>query len=727
MIAAATAVIVVLDGPSPTGQGALDAALVAVASAFVVWSAASAPWWAGVVAAACATALAPSAGWMLLGVATLFGGLAVGATRRSLPWSRAAVAAASTLVFAHLGNTQFFGFTSIVAVVVLGVLTVLGVRRRPRRDRKVLWIVLGGTAAAAVLAVVGFGLAAVSSRAAIEQGNRAARDGLQLLTDGDLRGASTAFSVAAERFADADTRLGRPWAQPARLVPVIAQHREAAATLVQSASDGSLQIARQLAVIDYDALRVSNGSIDLDAIRGLQQPVAVLQATLDGLVADIDSARSPWLLPELDDRMTELLGDLVARQDDIATARAAVDRAPEMLGAEGPRVYFVAFTTPAEARGLGGFMGNWAEITIDRGRLGVTGFGRTTDLARPTPKTLTPPDLGFLELYGPALWGSGSELLAGEDVWSNITVSPHFPSVAAMIAELYPQSGGDQLDGVVAMDVFAVARLMEITGDVELPDGTVVGAGNAAEFLLREQYLGDDQEERVDNLEFVARETTTRLLTSDLPAPPELGEMFGPLARENRLVAWMTRPEDDDVLRRVGMSGVLPALDGGDGVTISLNNAGANKIDAFLEGSATYEAEVNRPLGRVDGTVTITLRNTAPAFGLPDEVIGNLVELPRGTNRLQLLVHTALEVTSFRIDGEPAGFRRGVEQGYVVTSAFIDIPAGREVVVQLGTGGPIDPGAAYRVVTRAPATARPFPFDVTADLDNRDPPPAVVL
>ena len=33
-----------------------------------------------------------------------------------------------------------------------------------------------------------------------------------------------------------------------------------------------------------------------------------------------------------------------------------------LLGQDGPRTYFVAFTTPAEARGAGGYMATWAEL-----------------------------------------------------------------------------------------------------------------------------------------------------------------------------------------------------------------------------------------------------------------------------------------------------------------------------------------------------------------------------
>ena len=47
-----------------------------------------------------------------------------------------------------------------------------------------------------------------------------------------------------------------------------------------------------------------------------------------------------------------------------------------------PRRYLVLFTTPSESRGLGGFVGNYAELTIDDGHLSMTSFGRAEDLDR---------------------------------------------------------------------------------------------------------------------------------------------------------------------------------------------------------------------------------------------------------------------------------------------------------------------------------------------------------
>ena len=51
-----------------------------------------------------------------------------------------------------------------------------------------------------------------------------------------------------------------------------------------------------------------------------------------------------------------------------------------MLGADGPRTYLVLFTTPSESRGLGGFVGSYAELTVDDGQLASSQFGRAQDL-----------------------------------------------------------------------------------------------------------------------------------------------------------------------------------------------------------------------------------------------------------------------------------------------------------------------------------------------------------
>ncbi|NIR34870.1 MAG: DUF4012 domain-containing protein, partial [Actinobacteria bacterium] len=51
-----------------------------------------------------------------------------------------------------------------------------------------------------------------------------------------------------------------------------------------------------------------------------------------------------------------------------------------MLGASGPVHWLMALTTPAEARGLGGLVGNWVLVEIDDGTVSVAASGRNEDV-----------------------------------------------------------------------------------------------------------------------------------------------------------------------------------------------------------------------------------------------------------------------------------------------------------------------------------------------------------
>jgi Protein of unknown function (DUF4012) len=717
-IALVAGVLATAAGPSPTGSTVFDAIVVTLAGGAAVWAAASAPWWTGVAAAGVAAAFAPE--WWLLAIAAVagLGGLWIGLQRRSLPWSRALVAGTALQVLSRLGDVERFGFTSVIAIVVMLVLAILGIRRRPRRHRRLMWIVLAGLAGGAVLGTLGFGVAALQARSDLEEGNRVARAAIDQLGAGNFNEAQAGFTQASELFGSADDALSRPWGQLARLVPVVAQHRNSAVALTHGGSEVSSTIANVLSVVDYDALRVVNGRIDLNAVAVLDQPLNDLAAALTELEDTVIEARSPWLVDALSTRLDDLLVDVSEQQDKADNAMTAVNAAPAMLGADGARVYFIAFTTPVEVRGLGGFMGNWAEVTITDGDLEVTDFGRTLDLnsGGSATKRLDGISQEYADRYGDFLLTNNDDRVAGPNVWSNITGSPHFPSVAATIAELYPQSGGKTLDGVFVMDVYAIAKLMEITGPVPIDDqGTTIDSTNAAGYLLETQYELADNAERIDLLEEVALTTVQRLLTSSLPAPPELGRMFGPLAREGRLAGWAVRPEEQDVFQRVNMAGLLPDRDGGDGVLVTFNNAAGNKIDNFLDGEVAYDVIVDRDADVVTGAITLTIRNSAPTSGLPDSVIGSQIGLPVGTNRTILTVYTGLPVIGYAVGEEPGEFEVGTENGYFTSTTFLDLAPGSETTVVVYVEGAIPDDVPYRVTVTNSPLVRPMPTTVSVN------------
>lgn len=715
-IALMGAVGAVAAGCSPTGATVIDAILVGLAVLVVVWAAASSPWWGGVIAAIVAMVFAPSA--VLLAVAALAagGGLVVGLRGRAEPWTRALVAALAVQVFARLGEVGSFGVSAAIAISTLFALTVVGISRRRRQDRRIAFGVAAALVGGTVLAVIGGGLAAASARGSVEDGVDRAQQAVDQLADGDFDAARVSFHEAAELLADGDAALDRPWTQPARLVPVVAQYRAAGTELVGSAADVTSQVASALDRIDPDALRVRNGSIDITAVEALQQPMAELLDALDQLVVSVRSIDDPWLSRRLTDRLDELVVQVEDERPKGGDLLQAVRQMPTLLGRDGLRRYFVAFTTPVEARGLGGFMGNWAEVTLDRGQIEVTKFGRHDDLntTGAQPKVITGP-ADFL-----ATWGDrGFRQADGgghSRIWSDVTMSPQFPSVAQVISEIYPQSGGQQLDGVFAMDIYTIAALMQITGPVDVPSaGVSVTPENAVEFLLHGQYLQiQDTPQRVDALELVAKTTIDRLLTSDLPSPVDMAELLAPYVSQRRLVGWSPVPAEQAVMTTLGADGALPVPGTGDAAAVVINNAGNGKIDYYLDGRMSYDVATGDDT-TVRATLTVDLSNSAPAEGEPPYVIGNSYDLPNGTNYLYVTGYGALPIRSATVDGVTVPLRSSVEAGLNAASLFVRIPPGGAATIVFNLEGQVDDPAAFTrtVEWRSPPSVRPMPATLT--------------
>ena len=651
---------VALGGPSPTGSTLIDSMLLVVVTALCISCIAFAPW---------------TYRWQR--------------TRR--PIITAAVFGVAVQVLARLGNIWRFGISAAIGIVPILAITLIAVQRRSGQRRLQLWSAFGGLLAAGILSLLGFGVAAAAARPNLTRGTDEARQALQLLKDGDFGGARKGFDLAAGLLGGAGDDLDEPWAQPARLIPVVAQHRRAAADLANTAASVSNTISDVLGEIDFDRLRIVNGTIDIAAITALQDPLARLNAALDDLHSTVDAVDSPWLVQPIRSRLATLRDQIDKQEGEGDRASVAVQRAPAMLGANGKRVYFIAFTTPVEARGLGGFMGNWAEVTIDQGHISVTGFGRTADLA----------------------------VNGDTEHWVRITTSPHFPDVAKLIADGYPAYSGHQVDGVFAMDVYTVAALMKLTGPIDLTTITqTVSADNAAKFLLSDQYAAvQDRAERIDLLDEVASTTISRLLSTSLPAPPDLIKLLSPFAGQGRLVGWSPNPDEEDLFERMRMSGELPPLDGGDGFGVVIDNVGNNKIDYYLTGEVAYNVGTDPTSGDVESILDITLHNGAPPGATePAIVFGNSEGAPPGSNVMQLHIYSALPVTSVTVDGVSHPIDATSEDhGYKVSTLDLVVAGQSTMQITAKLAGTLDLTNGYHLVIRNAAAVNPLDTKLVVD------------
>ncbi len=725
-------VLCAIAGPEPTGSTGTSAVLVVLAVAAVCWIGAAAPRrvlaWTVLIA-----------GVMSLWIPAIVIGLVVFsvayASERNArsdddpmadswhaPIVNAALAGVALNLAARSRVEGVLGLSFVVAVAIAGVILIAGLMKRGTVARRVVGFASLGLIIAAAAASLAFGAASMSVANELSDGEQLVRDGVAHLGDADIESALVSFQQANQRFSTAERRMSSPLVAAAAAVPVVAQQRDAALTVSSEASDVTAQVTDLLDGLGPEALSVVDAKIDLDGLVAFTDALAQIQVSLDGLDAEVTRVSSPWLFSPVTDRLDALRSEISDQRVRAADATDLMTKLPDMLGADGERVYLVMFTTPSEARGLGGFTGNWAEITADNGRIAMTNFGRSDELDAAAPagaRTITGP-ADWLQRYGSYGFNDEPGGTVGDAPFKNVTMSPLMSSTGSVIAQLYAQSGGRPVDGVFAADVYVLAELLRLTGPVDVAGADKsVDAKNAVEFLLHNQYLLPDKGERVELIEETSRAVVDQMFGGARLEPNKLLRRLGPLAEQGRLAGWAVRPDEQSLLERVGLAGTLLPRTRDDAVTVAFNNSAGNKIDYYLQTSGRYEATIDAA-GTVDGVFEVTLENTAPTEREPRYVIANAIDQPLGTNQTYVSIYTALPTSDLTVDGVAVPAESGVEAGYHVTSAVVLIPSGQTRTVRVRISGPFDPVDGYTLLVRSPPIvgSMPIQIDLTVKDDN---------
>jgi hypothetical protein len=341
----------------------------------------------------------------------------------------------------------------------------------------------------------------------------------------------------------------------------------------------------------------------------------------------------------------------------------------------------VLFVTPAELRGSGGLIANYGVLVARNGALKLETLGRGPELNHV--------GLDVKHLDGPKEYLARYGKFDPANTWENITMSPDFPAVAQVASQLFPQSGGGHVDGVISLDPIALRDLLVLTGPVVVGNRRL-DSDNVVRFLYHDEYvLGVSQDERANLLGEIARATFDRLTHGRSASPSKFANEMSPALGDKDLTMWFANAAEQKFAVRIGGDGSVPAPSG-DSFGLVTQNAGANKLDAFLRRDVSYSATVDADSGRERARATITLHNNAPSSGLPDYVIGNEVGLPTGTTRLIVAAYSRLALQTATIDGHALTLAREHEFGRNVYSAYVDIPAGAARTITIDLRGAID-------------------------------------
>ena len=382
----------------------------------------------------------------------------------------------------------------------------------------------------------------------------------------------------------------------------------AADVIIDSSKDG-LVLYGQLSGENSQVF--ADGQVDLGALRqGLQAFVDVR----DALVKAQDELEAVEGSGPLGDEALEKkatgLRQVRNLRRQIAPFAPVVDAIPEALGAQGTKRYLVAVMNPAEMRGSGGAPLSVAMVVLKDGKLSVPLKGTTSSITLGSPEGLQgdSPELVWKRVKGDPFQPAQGE----PQRFVNTNFNPDFRVSGEQMMRATPTFFGKRTDGVIAIDVVALARLLDVIGPIQSDYGELNSA-NLVDELLVKAY--DEQ-----GTDVVGRQQRNDQLMSTMLSSLMAGGALKAKADALLSVAPSRHVQlyfRDDRLQRLverqHLAGAVPAPKSGNLTAVYTQNGNGSKVDVFQRRTVTQTIRLDR-----DGSAlvrrTVRLENPVPPY-----------------------------------------------------------------------------------------------------------------
>lgn len=227
--------------------------------------------------------------------------------------------------------------------------------------------------------------------------------------------------------------------------------------------DQSISVVKNAA----EVLEISNslvGSITGNKIYNVSEASLQLSAELDALYVNIgflkgqvDSLNS-FPLNKIRDKYISSKVDLMEFSKKIYAAKELASRLSILLGDNTPKKYLVLFQNNMELRPTGGFIGSFALLTLDGGRLSDITVSDVYSADGQLKGHVDPP-IPIKDILGEGGW-----------YMRDANWDPDFPTSASKIEWFLDKEINTQVDGVIAIDLHLVQNLLEVIGPITLSD-----------------------------------------------------------------------------------------------------------------------------------------------------------------------------------------------------------------------------------------------------------------
>ncbi len=306
-------------------------------------------------------------------------------------------------------------------------------------------------------------------------------------------------------------------------------------------------------------------------------PLVQRLATLESDLASLDPEILPaGLRPLLQSGLDEL-----AQASDLAQkGESLLKGALVLLGDRVPHRTLVLFQNSAERRATGGFIGSYAIVDVEEGRI-----------AKIEAKDVYESDGQLTELL-PA--PPGIDRLSEHWSMRDANTSPDFPTSARQVAWFLERSRGPSVDSVVAITPALAEAILGLVGPVNLENPSLTLDAERFTSLISyyvEAKLQDGPTPKQMLFDLIP------ILQKKLEALPDaqpLVDLALPLVQSGDIQAYSFDPDAQALWQKLGADGVMPTpKPKGDFLALISTSIGANKSDAYIRTEIEHRTRVS--------------------------------------------------------------------------------------------------------------------------------------
>ncbi len=371
----------------------------------------------------------------------------------------------------------------------------------------------------------------------------------------------------------------------------------------------------------------------------VSQHLALVSAQLDSLLG---SRRFPFNTGTVSRLTQRGITELSKVREIVGYTEKILALYPRIGGFRRKQTYLVLLQNSMELRPTGGFIGSLLLVSFQDGKVETMDV-QDVYTADGQLKGHVDPPLAIREILGQEHW------YLRDSNWD-----PDFEVSGARAAWFYEKEMGVKVDGVIALSLPMVTKLLTVTGPIELLDfNERISASNffAKSLLYTETDFFPGSTRKKDFLGALTNALLTRITTDRSLSAGSLLHVITDAIQSRDIQFYFVDSQLQSLITQWNWGGevVLDACDVvaqqipcmGDGLSLVEANLGVNKTNFFITREALSQITID-PDGTLEHALTLKIENSAP-------------KLTDGTGAYQLymrlLVPLAAQVREVSIDG----------------------------------------------------------------------------